>query len=113
MNNSVLLFSYGTLQNIEVQLQTFGRKLTGYEDKLLGYKLAMVEIKDTSVVKLSGETYHPIARAHQSECILGRVFEISAEELAQSDKYEVADYQRVLGKMASGIPAWVYVAVKV
>jgi hypothetical protein len=31
------------------------------------------------------------------------VFENTAGELAQSDKYEVDDYQRVLGVMALGI----------
>jgi hypothetical protein len=40
------------------------------------------------------------------------VFEITAEELAQSDKYEVDDYQRVLGEMASGTSAWAYVKCK-
>jgi len=38
------------------------------------------------------------------------VFEITVEELAQSDKYEVDDYQRVMGKMKSGRSAWVYVS---
>jgi len=33
------LFSYGTLQNVEVQLETFGRELTGSKDHLLGYQL--------------------------------------------------------------------------
>jgi hypothetical protein len=40
------------------------------------------------------------------------VFEITADELAQSDEYEVDDYQRVLGTMASGTPAWAYVKCK-
>jgi hypothetical protein len=35
-----------------------------------------------------------------------------ADELAQSDKYEVDDYQRVLGEMASGTSAWAYVKCK-
>ncbi|CAB5503684.1 hypothetical protein [uncultured Gammaproteobacteria bacterium] len=108
-NKAVLLFSYGTLQNSTVQLATFGRELFGYKDELLNYRLAMLEIQDASVVKLSGESHHPIAVPSQSDTILGTVFEITQEELAQSDKYEVDEYQRVLGKMASGTPAWVYV----
>jgi len=97
------LFSYGTLQNVEVQLETFGRELTGSKD---------VEIKDHSVVELSGETHHPIAivACDSSDEISGMVFEITAEELAQSDKYEVDDYQRVMGKFKSGAQAWVYVS---
>jgi len=106
------LFSYGTLQNVEVQLETFGRELTGSKDHLLGYQLEMVEIKDHSVVELSGETHHPIAvvNCDSSDEISGMVFEITAQELAQSDKYEVDDYQRVLGKLKSGKQAWVYVS---
>ena len=32
-----LLFSYGTLQHEEVQLSTFGRKLAGEKDLIVGY----------------------------------------------------------------------------
>ncbi len=110
-HKTILLFSYGTLQSSIVQIKTFGRELIGYSDQLLDYKLAMIEIQDASVVKLSGETHHPIAIPSQSNTISGRVFEISAEELTQSDKYEVDEYQRVLGEMASGIPAWAYVRI--
>jgi hypothetical protein len=41
-NKTVLLFSYGTLQSSTVQLETFGRELVGYKDKLLNYRLAML-----------------------------------------------------------------------
>jgi hypothetical protein len=37
---------YGTLQSSTVQLETFGRELVGYKDKLLNYRLAMLEIQD-------------------------------------------------------------------
>jgi len=107
-----LLFSYGTLQYIEVQLETFGRELTGTKDKLLGYQLEMVEIKDQAVVDLSGETHHPIAIVTNDSTnkIPGIVFEITTQELAQSDEYEVDEYQRVLGSLKSGKQAWVYVS---
>ena len=104
-----LLFSYGTLQNKAVQLETFGRVLVGYSDALLHYTLETLEIEDESVVALSGASHHPIAVAKQGARITGKVFEITAEELAQSDEYEVDDYQRVLGEMASGTSAWAYV----
>ena len=35
--------------------------------------------------------------------------QISDEELANADKYEVADYKRVAAPLASGRTAWVYV----
>jgi hypothetical protein len=112
MQDMELLFSYGTLQNPLVQVETFGRELVGFKDWLLGYQLEMVEIKDADVVELSGESHHPIAMAtgNDADQIDGTVFEITAEELAQSDEYEVDDYKRVIGKMKSGIQAWVYVS---
>lgn len=33
------LFSYGTLQKEKVQLETFGRKLDGNKDTLIGYEV--------------------------------------------------------------------------
>lgn len=112
MNMTEYLFSYGTLQNLSVQLETFGRELEGYKDKLLGYKLEMVEICDCDVVALSGEKYHPIAIAtgDDADAILGMVFKISQQELAQSDEYEVDAYKRVMGKMQSTKQAWAYVS---
>ncbi|MFB2586268.1 gamma-glutamylcyclotransferase family protein [Herbiconiux liukaitaii] len=39
----------------------------------------------------------------------GTVFEITADELAAADAYEVDDYRRVLVPLATGEQAWVYV----
>ncbi len=41
--------------------------------------------------------------------VAGTVFEITDEELASADRYEVADYKRVAATLASGRQAWVYV----
>ncbi len=112
MKKTELLFSYGTLQNTPVQLETFGRELNGFKDKLLGYKLEMLEISSCDVVEISGESHHPIAMVtgDDKDKVDGMVFEISAKELAQSDRYEVDDYKRVMGKLDSGKQAWVYVS---
>jgi len=53
------LFSYGTLQYESVQLSTFGRKLTGIKDTLIGYRLEMVEITDPSVAWVYVEKLKP------------------------------------------------------
>ena len=37
-----LLFSYGTLQREDVQLTTFGRRLSGTRDELVGYESSLV-----------------------------------------------------------------------
>ena len=106
-----LLFSYGTLQQRDVQQATFGRELRGTADALVGFGQSMVRIDDPEVVKTSGKTHHPIVRhtGIESDRVAGTVFEITDEELANADKYEVSDYKRVAAPLASGRTAWVYV----
>ncbi len=108
---SIRLFSYGTLQLEQVQLETFGRKLEGNADALFGFKQTLVEITDPEVLKISGERFHPIVleSSDPAETVAGTVFWITPEELAAADRYEVADYQRVAADLASGGKAWVYV----
>ena len=105
------LFSYGTLQQDDVQRSTFGRPLAGHADRLPGFAQAMVKIDDPNVVATSGKTHHPIVRhsGASDHRVAGTVFEISDAELAQADRYEVAAYRRVAVTLASGIAAWVYV----
>lgn len=104
-----LLFSYGTLQQDNVQQSTFGRLLQGQPDELVGYEQALVKIEDASVVATSGKTHHPIVRAtgRPGDRVAGTVFEISDAELAHADAYEVSHYRRVLADLASGQQAWV------
>lgn len=106
------LFSYGTLQQQQVQLDTFGRKLAGQADTLVGYQLAQVRITDPAVLASSGQEYHPILRysGAATDLVKGTVFALSAAELAAADSYEVDDYQRVATTLLSGQTAWVYVA---
>ncbi len=105
------LFSYGTLQQDGVQLSTFGKRLTGSPDNLAGYIIAEVQIKDSEIVVTSGKEYHPIARKTGAfnHRIPGTVFEVTDEELRQSDRYEVEAYKRVETVLTSGKSAWVYV----
>jgi gamma-glutamylcyclotransferase (GGCT)/AIG2-like uncharacterized protein YtfP len=109
---TVLLFSYGTLQEREVQLVTYGRELQGRPDTLAGYRLAELLIADPGVVTVSGQAVHPIARAtgNPADRIPGMVFELSPDELAASDSYEVSDYIRVEVTLESGATAFAYVA---
>jgi hypothetical protein len=108
---AVLLFSYGTLQDSAVQMANFGRLLSGRADSLPGYTLSPIAIDDATVVALSGKSQHTIAkRTDGSDEVIGMVFEITAEELAAADRYEVAEYTRVPVTLKSGLNAWVYVA---
>ncbi len=62
MNDDVWLFSYGTLQQEDVQLATFGRRLDGHADALPGYATSLFEITDADVIATSGKTHHFMAR---------------------------------------------------
>ena len=106
------LFSYGTLQLEQVQLATFGRKLEGRKDRLPGYGLGQLEIRDPEVVATSGKTHHLIiAPTGRTEDVVdGVVLAITPAELAQADAYEVADYKRERVILGSGLAAWAYVA---
>jgi hypothetical protein len=41
-----LLFSYGTLQQENVQVATFGRPLVDHRDELIGFEQSMMRIED-------------------------------------------------------------------
>lgn len=104
------LFSYGTLQLDGVQMTSFGRLLHGHADAMPGWRMEMIEITDPDVLKASGERFHPIVRpGDEDDEVAGKVFEITADELAAADRYEVSDYKRVAVTLKSGVTAWVYV----
>jgi gamma-glutamylcyclotransferase (GGCT)/AIG2-like uncharacterized protein YtfP len=106
------LFSYGTLQHTNVQVETFGRLLTGRADRIVGYRLSHVEITDPDVLAKSGKAVHPLAIPSNlpTDRVAGMVFDITDDELAQADAYEVDDYKRVEVTLESGGQAWLYIA---
>lgn len=108
---TVRLFSYGTLQQDNVQIETFGRLLTGRPDTLPGFRREMVRITDPAVIATSGADHHPIVirTDDPADGVEGAVFEITEAELAAADTYEVSDYRRVSVVLRSGLEAWVYV----
>lgn len=107
-----LLFSYGTLQHENVQLTTFGRKLNGEPDQLIGFTLGAIDVDDAAFVATSGKARHAIVKrtGGSEERVAGVALEVTEEELALSDSYEPAGYQRVSTTLASGRTAWVYAA---
>ncbi len=106
-----LLFSYGTLQQPEVQQANYGRLLEGTRDALVGYRLAPVAIDDPEVVRISGQAVHNIAclTGESAHRISGVAFEISSDELAATDAYEVNSYDCVDVTLESGRRAYCYV----
>ena len=107
----VPLFAYGTLRQPEVQSATFGRLLDGVPDMLPGYRLAPLNIRDESVIALSGLAIHTAAErtGTPADLVPGIVFRISAAELAAADSYEVEEMKRIEARLASGETAFVYV----
>jgi len=107
-----LLFSYGTLQQDNVQLATFGRLLGGERDELVGFDQTLVKIEDPGVVLTSGKTHHPNVtfNGRDESRVRGTAFEITDAELASADHYErLGGYKRIAVVLASGKQAWLYV----
>ena len=107
-----LLFSYGTLQQEEVQRSTFGRLLRGPRDELVGFEPSSVPIEDPRVVAASGRTHHASVTftCRRESRVGGTLFEVTDAELAAADRSEAAvGFGRVSVTLASETPAWVYV----
>ena len=104
------LFSYGTLQTQPVQLATFGRRLIGHPDALVGYRVQMIQIEDQDFVATSGSEYHRNLEftGSTSDVVEGTVLSLTQKELEQADAYEPAGYERVYATLRSGTDAWIY-----
>jgi gamma-glutamylcyclotransferase (GGCT)/AIG2-like uncharacterized protein YtfP len=106
-----LLFSYGTLQQEEVQVSTFGRKLAGEKDLLIGYEPSLVKIDDPATAERLKKTHHDNVKNTGDDwsSVQGTVFDVSDDELAQADAHEAQyNYRRIKVGLASGKEAWVY-----
>lgn len=95
------LFTYGTLQDKEVQRTLFKRELEGKPDVLVGYKIVADAI------------YGRYPLAHHTDDdrdkVQGMVYELSNTELEKADRYETAAYRRQKVVLQSGLEAWFYV----
>lgn len=109
-----LLFSYGTLQQESVQLSTFGRRLEGAPDELVGFEQSLLAIEDPAFVATSGKSQHPIVRfnGRDDSRVRGTVYELTDGELASADAYEPPGYARIAARLASGRQAWVYAGMR-
>jgi gamma-glutamylcyclotransferase (GGCT)/AIG2-like uncharacterized protein YtfP len=105
-----LLFSYGTLQQPEVQRAVFGADIAGEADAVVGHRLGEVVIEDPQVVEISGSAIHPalIPDSKPEAEVEGTVLTLTTDQLAQADDYEVDAYHRVEVPLRSGRTAWVY-----
>jgi hypothetical protein len=111
MDETIGLFSYGTLQLEAVQRAVFGRLLTGQPDAMVGWGLVPLTITDPGVIETSGKAVHTIAKrtGDPADRVEGVVYFITAAELDAADRYEVDAYGRVEVELASGRKAFVYI----
>ena len=95
-----LIFSYGTLQQEDVQWSIFGRLLDGWPDELPGFEQSVGRTEHANV----------LFNGWADSRVRGTLLEITDAELAAADEYEQqAHYGRIVVTLASGTQAWVYV----
>jgi len=94
------LFTYGTLQDEEVQQMVFSRILNGKEDHLKEHAISK---------ELVGGLYPTVQSSPKSvKGVPGIVYIISKDELQRVDIYEGDAYYRKKVILVSGTEAWVY-----
>ncbi|WP_036381920.1 gamma-glutamylcyclotransferase family protein [Muricauda sp. MAR_2010_75] len=95
------LFTYGTLQDLQVQEYIFGRILDGKSDFLFGFK------------RFENAVYgrYPLVLHTQNgeDKVEGMVYEVSMADLKKADIYETSAYKREKFHLESGVVAWVYI----
>ena len=96
------IFTYGTLQENEVQLGVFSRPLVGFQDELQHYRLSDLKVANRyPTLEHTGSA---------TDKITGKVYTLTPEELIKADTYEGEAYKRNEIILASGKKAWVYIA---
>ena len=107
------VFSYGTLRLPHVQQALYGRAVPTTPDTLPAYRIDWLTITDAQVIATSGVDRHPILReGGPGEVVRGAYLELTDDELAATDAYEVGDYARMPVTLGSGTAAWVYLAAE-
>ena len=99
------LFSYGTLQSKEIQMQVFNKLLTGTPDQLTGYKLKDLQIEEEFGIE---DYFVATPSDNPSDAVDGIVYNISSADLAKADQFESNAYKRVQITLKSGVVAWIY-----
>ena len=106
------LFSYGTLQQPEVQKRLFGRTLSGRPDKLDGYKISTIKISDKDFVARGDGNIQKtlVPTGICGDFVEGIALELSEDELQIVAEYEPKSYKRMSVQLESGTKAWIYLA---
>jgi gamma-glutamylcyclotransferase (GGCT)/AIG2-like uncharacterized protein YtfP len=99
------LFTYGTLQDKDIQENLFGRTLQGTPETLIGYELNEIQIEEEF-----GIVHYPIIMEtnNSNDTIGGILYEVTMNDLHQADLYEGLHYKRVEVQLQSNQKAWAY-----
>lgn len=100
------IFSYGTLQSKEIQMQVFNKLLTGTPDQLQGYKIKDLQIEEEFGIE---DYFVATPSENPSDKVNGIVFTISDQDLAKADQFESNAYKRIQITLKSGTTAWIYI----
>jgi gamma-glutamylcyclotransferase (GGCT)/AIG2-like uncharacterized protein YtfP len=99
------LFTYGTLQDTDVQENLFGRILQGTPETLIGYELSEIQIEE----EFGLVQYPIIVETNDSDdTIDGILYEVTMNDLYQADLYEGKHYKRIEVQLQSNQKAWAY-----
>jgi len=108
-----LLFAYGTLQQEDTQVSTFGRVLAGAKDEVPAFERVAIVLDDPKIIAATGRSDHvnAVHSGNPASRVQGTALEVTDAELASADGYErLASYARICVKLASGKDAWMYVS---
>ena len=94
-----LLFVYGTLLEPAVQKDVIGRLVPAEEDFISGYIKTTIELNCGNF---------PAIMKKNGGMVIGRILELTQEELRLCDLYEGYDYKRERIITQFGVEAWVY-----
>lgn len=96
------LFTYGTLQEDEVQLSLFSRRLNGESASITGYIISPTKIANR---------YPTLAYTKiKTDILVGKVYVLTQAELEKVDQYEGEAYKRIQVVIESGKKVWAYIA---
>jgi gamma-glutamylcyclotransferase (GGCT)/AIG2-like uncharacterized protein YtfP len=93
------LFAYGTLLDKNIQLSVFGHETAGRADQLADYR---------RIVRSFTYGSYPDIVFEKGSSVPGMILELTDYELAQCDRYEGDEYERLSVVLMSGSKTFVY-----
>ncbi len=107
-----LVFSYGALQNEELQRSVLGRVFPSEAAILPGFHADYAEMADPRFAELTGTSIHAVLRRTDDprDKVIGKVFRLTEDELDAADQFQVLMFRREQVVLEGGRTAWVYLS---